>query len=337
MIPKPKVLQFPPIRYADDAWEKLSEVAEIIPVTVASRQELIELLHGEYSDIVAIGRGYLTGKQVGRFDRDLIGHFPNTLKFIAHQGAGYDQIDVTELTKRGIQLANAPDIVNNATADTALFLLLGAMRNFEEGRRNLRNDEWPTKGFAAGAQPGFTPDDKVLGIIGMGGIGRTLCKRVRPLGFKKIVYYNRSPLSEALELGCQYLPLEELLKCADVVSIHCPLNESTKHLLNKDRFHLMKDGVIIINTARGSVIEEQALLRCLKTGKVARVGLDVFENEPHVSNELLELPNVLALPHMGTQAIQTVKKMEECVVDNIYAGIHTGKVLNLVCEQRFRF
>lgn len=334
MQARPKVLQFPPIRYADAEWLKLSEVAEVIPVTVASRSEFIDKLHGEFSDIVGIGRGYLTVKQVGLFDKELISHFPSTLKYVAHQGAGYDQIDAKALAERGIQLANAPSIVDAATADTALYLILGAMRNFEYGRKNLEEGKWPAGGFAAGAPPGYTPKNKVLGIIGMGGIGRAVFERVRPFGFEKIVYYNRSRLSESLERGAIYVSLERLLEVADVISLHCPLNGTTRHLLNDERIQRMKNGVVIVNTARGAVIDELALVKHLKSGKIASAGLDVFEYEPCVSRELLDLPSVLTLPHMGTQAVQTIKEMEECVVKNIYSGITTGKVKTLVREQR---
>lgn len=334
MNEKPKVLKFPPIRYAEESWSKLSEIAEVVPVTVNSREEFIEKLHGEYSNIVGIGRGYLAGKQVGLFDKELISHFPNSLKYIAHQGAGYDQIDTKALSERGIQLANAPSVVDNATADTALFLILGAMRNFNYGRRNLAQGRWPTGGFAAGAPPGITPKNKTLGIIGMGGIGRATYERVKPLGFEKIKYYNRSRLPKELEQDAIYVTLEELLKTSDVISIHCPLNENTRHLLGDRQIKLMKDGVIIINTARGAVIDEKALLENLKSGKIASAGLDVFEQEPSVPEELLSLPNVLSLPHMGTQAVQTIKEMEEYVVENIYLGITTGRVRNIVYELR---
>ncbi|CAI4527051.1 BDM_1a_G0031710.mRNA.1.CDS.1 [Saccharomyces cerevisiae] len=337
MHARPKVLKFSPIRYAEAEWLKLSEVAEVIPVTVASRSEFIDKLHGEFSDIVGIGRGYLTVKQVGLFDKELISHFPSTLKYIAHQGAGYDQIDAKALAERGIQLANAPGIVDAATADTALFLILGAMRNFDYGRKNLKEGKWPAGGFAAGAPLGITPRNKILGIIGMGGIGRAVCERVRPLGFEKFVYYNRSRLNEELEQGAIYVSLERLLEVADVISLHCPLNETTWHLLNDERIQHMKYGAIIVNTARGAVIDEHALVKHLKSGRIAGAGLDVFEYEPSVSRELLDLPNVLALPHMGTQAVQTVKEMEECVVKNIYSGITKGRVETLVPEQKSFF
>ncbi|CAI6459924.1 AEL_HP2_G0025710.mRNA.1.CDS.1 [Saccharomyces cerevisiae] len=130
-----------------------------------------------------------------------------------------------------------------------------------------------------------------------------------------------------------YLSLEELLKISDVISLHCPLNNSTHHLINEDWMGVMKNGVIIINTSRGAVIDENALLQGIDCKKISSAGLDIFEYEPVVSQELLRKPNIIALPHMGTQAIQTIEEMEDCVVRNLYCGITTGKVETLIPEQ----
>ncbi|CCE82369.1 Piso0_002092 [Millerozyma farinosa CBS 7064] len=335
---KPLVLHMNPVRYAHESWAKMNDIAEVVFIKEYSREQFIEDLHGKFNNVIAIGRGYLTKELVGPFDEELISHFPPSLKYIAHQGAGYDQVSVSALTEKNILLSHCPDVINNSTADTNLYLLLGAMRNFEAGRRRLYDGKWPTGGFGAGAKVGWCPKQKILGIIGMGGIGQAFRDRAVPLGFQKIVYYNRKRLPKGEEKDSQYISsLDELVKVADVISVNCPLNKSTYHLIDASLIGKMKFGVIIVNTARGSVIDEEALVENLKSGKVAAAGLDVFENEPDVSKDLLDLPNVLALPHMGTHAIQTVYEMEQSVVDNIYEGLVSNTMITIVPEQKNLF
>ncbi|EGV65132.1 NAD-binding D-mandelate dehydrogenase [Yamadazyma tenuis] len=332
---KPLILHTDPVRYGQAPWTEMEKIAEVVHIGQYSREQFIADLHGKYSNVVAIARGYLTGSKVGRFDEDLVSHFPPTLKYIAHQGAGYDQIDIEPLTKRGIQVSHCPDIVNASTADSNLFLLLGSMRNFEAGRRQLVAGNWPAGGFGAGVKEGINPTRKVLGIIAMGRIGRAFRDRCVPLGFEKIIYYNRSRLPAELEKDSVFVSsIEELVAQADVISINCPLNKATHHLISDELISKMKDGVIIVNTARGAIIDEQSLIKHLKSGKVGAAGLDVFENEPRPPKELLELPNVMALPHMGTHAVQTVFDMENWVIENVKSGLTTGKVISLVPEQQ---
>lgn len=335
---QPLVIHTDPVRYGADAWKQFEKDTGCKVVhwdETYTRDRFIEDLKGEYSEVVAIARGYLCNRRVGLFDKELIEHFPPTLKYIAHQGAGYDQNDVASLTAKGIQLAHCPNIVNDSTADTNIFLMLAAMRNYFQGAQALKEGHWPQRGFGAGVKEGINPKRKVLGIVGMGGIGRNVRDKALPLGFDRIVYYNRSRLSPELEKNSVYCStLKELCEVADVISVNVPLNKSTHHLINDELISSMKDGVIIVNTARGAIIDEQALIKHLKTGKVSSAGLDVFENEPNVSTELLSLPNVCATPHMGTHAVQTVFDMENCVIENIKSGLQTGKVINLVPEQQ---
>ena len=334
-MPKPLVVHLEPVRYSHHLWRELEEIAEVELVGDYSREEFIKDLHGKYANVVAIGRGYLTGQKVGMFDEELISHFPSSLKYIAHQGTGYDQIDVDELNKRGIQLSNCPDIVTKSTADTNIFLMLGAMRNFEAGRRNLIAGKWPAGGLGAGVEAGWAPSRKFLGILGMGNIGRAVRDRAVSFGFEKIVYYSRSKLTPELEKDCEYVAsLEELVAVSDVLSINCPLNKSTYHLINDSLISKMKDGVIIVNTARGAVIDEQDIIKHLKTGKIGAAGLDVFENEPVPRKDLLDLPNVMALPHMGTHTVQAFSDFENWTIENIRSGLSTGKVRTIVQEQQ---
>ena len=332
---KPLVIHLEPVRYSQQLWVDIEEIAKVELIGEYSREEFIKDLHGKYANIVAMGRGYLSGQKVGMFDEELISHFPPSLKYIAHQGTGYDQIDIEALTKRGIQVSNCPNITTNSTADTNIFLMLGAMRNFEAGRQNLIAGKWPTGGLGAGVEVGYAPSRKVLGIIGMGDIGRAVRDRAESFGFEKIVYYNRSKLSPELEKQCEYAStLEELVSVSDVISINCPLNRSTYHLIDDSLISKMKDGVVIVNTARGAVIHEQDMIKHLKTGKIGAAGLDVFENEPVPSKELLDIPSVLALPHMGTHTVQAFSDMESWTIHNIRSALLTGKVQTIVPEQK---
>ncbi|CAM9017335.1 unnamed protein product [Wickerhamomyces anomalus] len=209
--------------------------------------------------------------------------------------------------------------------------MLGAMRNFGAGHDALLGGNWPILGFGAGVKEGWNPSGKVLGIIGMGGIGQAVRDRAKPFGFQKIVYYNRSRLPPNLEQDSIYVEsIQELVTIADVISLNIPLNSTTHHLVSDDLITKMKDGVVIVNTSRGAVIDESSLIKHLKSGKIGAAGLDVFENEPHPPSELLNLSNVVSLPHMGTHAVQTVYDMENWVIENLRSGLTTGKMLSVV-------
>lgn len=232
-------------------------------------------------------------KIAGSFDATLIEGLPKTLRGIGHNGAGYDQIDVDACTAHEIQVANVPVAVDNATADTALFLLLGAIRQFGVAQSSLRAGT-----FNAGLPLTNDPGAKVIGILGLGGIGRALATRARALGMT-VQYYNRTQLSPELEQGAKYVTFEKLLTTSDVVSLNLPLNAKTKHIIGKEEFKKMKKTAIVINTARGGVIDEASLFEALETGEIAGCGLDVYEDEPKISQGLLDSPKAFLLPHVG--------------------------------------
>ncbi|CEP64341.1 glyoxylate reductase LALA0_S11e01904g [Lachancea lanzarotensis] len=333
---KPVVLRLGAIKYAQEAWEKLGQIAQVITVEENStRADFIKAIKDPKSPIFktqVIGRTFASVANTGRFDAELAQALPATVAAVCHNGAGYDQIDVAEFAAKHIQVSNVPELVNNATADTHVFLLLGALRNFEHGHRLMLEHKWSSSGGAAGAPIGHDPEGKTVGILGLGGIGRAIVERLKPFGFKRFVYHNRKRLAPELENGCEYVSFDELLKVSDVVSINIPLNAKTRHIVDAKAISQMKDGVVIVNTARGAVIDEKALIAALKSGKVRSAGLDVYEHEPEVPQELLDLPNVCGVPHMGTHTVETVKKMEEFVVKNIESVIKTGKVISVVPE-----
>lgn len=223
------------------------------------------------------------------------------MKFICHNGAGYDNIDVAACTAKGIQVAHTPKAVNSATADIAMFLMLGALRRIHAPYAALRKKKW--RGPAL--QLGHDPQQKSLGILGMGGIGREVAVRGKAFGMN-ILYHNRTRLAPDLEVGgATYVGFEELLAKSDVLSLNLSLNAKTKGIIGKKEFAMMKDGVVIVNTARGKLIDEAALVEALGSGKVFSAGLDVYEEEPVIHAGLIDNPNVVLLPHIGTATVET--------------------------------
>lgn len=336
MSAKPTVLRLGKVAYANDAWTKLSKVANVVTIPDSTtREDFLKSLKDPKSDIYKtniITRTFASVKQTGRFDEEIAQSLPKSVVAVCHLGAGYDQIDTQYFKDRKIQVTNVPEKVNDATADTHVFLLLGALRNFEYGHRNLVAGKWPSVGAAGGAPVGNDPEGKVVGVLGMGGIGRTVVKRLQPFGFSKFIYHNRRRVDPELENGCEYVSFDELLAQSDIISVNIPLNKNTRHILDAQAFKKMKDGVVIVNTARGAVIDEAAMIEALKSGKVRSAGLDVFEEEPKVPQELLDMPQVIGLPHMGTNSYETIKHMEEFIVENVEAVIKTGKGLSIVPE-----
>ncbi|KAK1236939.1 hypothetical protein MKX08_007887 [Trichoderma sp. CBMAI-0020] len=331
---KPGVLMLGIVHHAKAEFEKLSEVADVVQVTTGTRDEFIrDCDNGKYDNIVAISRTYDSVKITGRFDAELVSHLPSSIKFISHNGAGYDQIDIQPCTDKKISVSNTPKAVDAATANTAIFLILGALRRAWIPQLAVREGKW------RGESPlGRDPHTLTLGVLGMGGIGTATAKRAAALGFK-LQYHNRKPVDGldkqfAANEVPKYVGFEELLQSSDVISVHLPLGPATQGLIGKKELSSMKDGVIIVNTARGAIIDEEALAESLESGKVWSVGLDVFEQEPKINPKLISHPGALLLPHIGTATIDTQKEMEILVIDNVKSAITQGKFLTLVPEQK---
>ncbi|AKI97322.1 2-hydroxyacid dehydrogenase [Kosmotoga pacifica] len=244
---------------------------------------------------------------VDKIDRDIIFSLPN-LKVISNCAAGYDNIDIEAAKERKVAVTNTPGIVTKATADIAMALILAVSRRIIEADRFLRAGKF--EGWRFNLFQGIDLNRKVLGIVGMGKIGKEVAQRAIGFGMR-IIYYSRHRLPESEEriLSATYYPLDELLKIADVVSLHVPLTPETRHLINKERLQLLKPGAILINTARGPVVDEQALIEALKEKRIFGAGLDVYENEPYVPPELMELDNVVLLPHIGSATVETRQTM----------------------------
>lgn len=241
---------------------------------------------------------------------------------------GYDPIDTAACTERGIIVTNAPDPVTDATADLALFLLLGALRQLNPALTSLRAGT-----FKTGVDVGHDPQNKVLGILGMGRIGRAIKKRCDPFGLKT-VYHNRSELPPEQAAGAEYVSFERLLSESDVISVNVPLTPATRHLIGPSELGRMKRGVVIVNTARGAIIDEAALADALDSGHVGAVGLDVYEKEPEINEKLLRQERALMVPHVGTHTVETLAKMEAWAMENVRRAVVGDVLLSPVPEHR---
>ncbi len=265
-------------------------------------------------------------------DAELLDHAPQ-LKMIANYGVGYNNIDLAAATDRGIPVSNTPDVLTDATADTALALMLACARRVIEGDRRTRQGRF--KHWAPLHFLGTEVSGKTLGIVGLGRIGRAVCRRAAGFGMR-VLYHNRRrlPPEEESQLGVVHAGLESLLAGADFVSLHVPLTPHTRHLIGADELRRMKSTAYLINTARGPVVDERALVRALQEGRIAGAGLDVYENEPELAPGLAELENTVLLPHVGSATIETRTRMAELAAENLLAGLRGERPPNcLNCQQ----
>ncbi|RAL02202.1 D-mandelate dehydrogenase-like dehydrogenase [Aspergillus ibericus CBS 121593] len=328
----PAALLIGSIAHSTKEWSDLSAILTLKEFPSGNREDFLRNCRdGQYDDVVALYRSNASTKFTGPFDAELLAVLPPSLKYICHNGAGYDNIDIAACTEKGIAVSSTPVAVNNATADVAIFLMIGALRQAYVPLSSLRAGQW-----LGNSTLGRDPQGKVLGILGMGGIGREMAHRARAFGMK-IQYHNRSRLSAELEAGAEYVSFDELLANADVLSLNLALNESTRHIIGAKEFEKMKDGVVIVNTARGALIDEKALVAALESGKVLSAGLDVYETEPAIEPALVDNPRVMLLPHIGTMTYETQREMELLVLNNLRSAVETGKMITLVPEQKAVF
>lgn len=303
-----------------DGMERLKDGARLIYPEgkgAFSDQELMEYLPLADAMICA---GHLRG--------EMLKQAPG-LKIIVCYGAGYEKIDLKAASARRIPVANIPDSTAQATAELAMGLMLSVRRKIARLDRDMRGSEHLSGLFEMGYDMGNTLEGARLGIIGMGHIGRKLKDMARAMGMK-VSYYNRRPLPPALSDLAAYRPLEELLAESDVVSIHCPLNQDSASLINAERLSLMKPGAVLINTARGGVVDMEALIEALSTGRLMGAGLDVYPDEPHVDGRLLKLPNVVLTPHIGANTVETRVKMAQACQARILDAMAGRRPANVV-------
>jgi lactate dehydrogenase-like 2-hydroxyacid dehydrogenase len=249
----------------------------------------------------------------------VLGAGPRRTRIVANFGVGYNNIDVEAAKAHGIVVTNTPDALTDCTADLAMTLLLSVARRAGEGERHLREGAWT--GWRPTHMMGTKVTGKTLGIIGLGRIGRAVARRAHHGFGMKILYYNRTPVpqEQIADLDAEVRSLDELLSESDFVSLHCPSTPGTRHLLNAETLRRMKPGAFLINSARGDVVDESALVAALSDGVIAGAALDVYEGEPAVTPELVAMDNVVLLPHLGSATNETRIAMGMRAVANLEA------------------
>jgi len=263
-----------------------------------------------------------------RIDTELLDQAPR-LKIVANFGVGYNNIDVAAATRHGVMVTNTPGVLTESTADLAMALLLAVGRRIVESDRYTREGQfqfWAPFHFLGHEISGTT-----LGIAGMGRIGQAVARRAKGFGMR-VIYHNRNPLPADQErvLGAQWVEWPTLLAESDYLSLHVPLTDETRHLIGPAELAAMKPGAFLINTARGPVVDEAALVDALRSGRIAGAGLDVYENEPALSPGLTDLENVVLLPHVGSATVSTRRRMGAMAVDNLLAGLEGREPPNWV-------
>ncbi len=265
-------------------------------------------------------------------DAALIEKASSRLKLIANFGVGVDHIDLHAARARGIMITNTPGVLTEDTADMAMALILSVPRHLGEGEKLIRSGDWD--GWKPSGMLGHRVNGKTLGIVGMGRIGRAVARRARGFGIK-ILYHNRHRLPPEAEsaLDATYVAdLGDMMEHADIISINCPHTQDTHHLINASQLQRMRPDAYLVNTARGDVVDENALIEALEAGKIAGAGLDVFAHEPAIDPRLLTLPNTVLLPHMGSATYEGRAAMGEKVIANIRAWVDGHRPPDQVLE-----
>ncbi|MEJ6494020.1 MAG: D-glycerate dehydrogenase [Actinomycetes bacterium] len=285
-----------------------------------SRTELLQMVAGADA-IVSL----LTEK----IDAELLAAAGPQLKSVSNVAVGYNNIDVPACEERGVLVTNTPGVLTEATADIAMALILMSTRRLGEGERVIRAQEsWQWGMFY---MLGMGLQGRQLGIVGMGQIGIATARRAKAFGMN-IAYTRRSPLEAdvAKDLDAKFMSMDELIESSDVLSLHCPYSPATHHLISENQLARMKSTAFLINTARGPIVDEQALVDALKSGQIAGAGLDVFEHEPKVNPGLLELDNAVLIPHLGSATVETRAAMADIAATNALAILAGQTAPNLV-------
>lgn len=251
---------------------------------------------------------------------EVLGAEPMKCKILGNYGVGFNHIDLDAAKSRNLVVTNTPEVLTDCTADIAMILMLSVARRTGEGERHVRNKEWT--GWRPTHMMGTKVTGKTLGLIGMGRIARAMAHKAHHGFDMKIIFTDPYPPPDEIVQDLNAEPrdsIEDVLKEADFVSLHCPGGEETYHLLNEERIKMMKPGAFLINSARGDVIDPQALIKALKNGSIAGAGLDVYEGEPNVQEEFLAMENVVLLPHLGSASMETRVAMGMRAIDNVKA------------------
>lgn len=285
---------------------------------VYSQSELIELSRDCDGILCSI---------VDKFDAETINKLSDKVKIISNFAVGFGNINLKAAMKKNIIVTNTPDILTDATVEIAILILLGAARRATEGRKWVDKKNWT---WSADFLIGKQLTDNRLGILGMGRIGQALAERTKSFGME-IHYHNRKKLPPNLEKGAIYHEsLKSLISVSDFFSINCPTTEETKKIINEETLSYFPNGAVIINSARGDMIDDEAMINALKSGKVFALGLDVYNGEPDIHPQYLKLDNVFILPHLGSATEKTRFAMADLAINNIEEYFKTGKCKNTV-------
>ena len=273
-------------------------------------------------------RGIAIAYTANKIDGAFMSRFPN-LEIVSSFGVGYDHVDATWAGEHGIVVTNTPDVLNEEVADTALGLLLCTVREFPQAERYLRAGKWPQGGYR------LTPAtlrDRSVGIVGMGRIGKAIARRLEAFGVP-VVYHSRNPQAG---VSYKYYPkLVDMARDVDTLMVIVPGGAATKNLIDADVLQALGPNGILINMARGSVVDEQALIKALKDRTIMSAGLDVFVNEPQVPQELIEMEHIVLFPHLGSASAATRRAMDQLVVDNLKSWFSGKGPLTPVPETRY--
>jgi D-3-phosphoglycerate dehydrogenase len=303
-----KVLVCDPL--ADEGLSILKDSCDVDIKTDLTEEQIVSII-GEYDAVVVRSGTRITAPiiEAGRL-----------LKIIGRAGAGVDNIDVDAATRRGIPVVNAPEGNTLAATEHTIAMMLALARNIPQANSSLRQKQWKRSKFI-----GIEVNEKTLGIVGLGRIGREIAKRVNAMQMRCIAYDPFISKERAGELGVELMPLDDVIATADVITVHTPLTKETHHLINAAKIALMKDGVRIINCARGGIIDEKALYDAIRSGKVAGAALDVFEDEPPFKSPLLSLDQVVVTPHLGASTVEAQQNVAITVAKEIISVLGGGQ------------
>ena len=306
------------LKLNEDRMSKLWNVKLNLNGEVYSQNKLIELskdCDGILSSIV------------DKIDESTINKLSNSVKIISNFAVGFGNIDIKAAKKKNIIVTNTPDVLTAATAEIAMLLILGAARRASEGIKWARNKNWK---WSADFLIGKQLEGSRLGILGMGRIGRAVALRAKAFGMQ-IHYHNRSRLKTDLEAGANYHDsIQSLFSVSDILSINCPATPETTNIINKKTLKFFPEGAIITNSARGDMIDDEAMVKALISGRIFALGLDVYKGEPDIHPGYLNQPNVFILPHLGSATKKTRTAMANLAIDNIEEFFKTGNCKNIV-------
>jgi len=265
----------------------------------------------------AAGADAILSCHTERFSAQVIERLPQSVRIIANYSVGFDHVDIEAAKRRALVVTNTPDVLSDATAEVTVLLMLGAARRAGEGERLVRTRTW--RDWSPSFMVGTQVTGKRLGIVGLGRVGRVTARRAR--GFEMTIHYhNRRRLTPDREEGAIFHPTpEDLMPHCDFLALHCVSTPQTQRMLNAERIALLPHGAVVVNASRGAVVDDDALIAALKSGKVAAAGLDVYNNEPDIHRGYLDLPNTFLMPHIGSATKETRDAMGFRALDNLYS------------------